>query len=147
MALHFKILFLAIFMIFMVETPFSQNNTQLLAQLEDNNNSPKFIGVAMRGNSTSAKEHEENDIPFPENYYEESFKLIHDAGMNHIRYLFYWESYAKNPSLFLEELEIVAQTADRWGIKVLYDNHQWHTSSWLESKGTGFPSFLFIGNA
>jgi hypothetical protein len=29
---------------------------------------------------------------------------------------------------------------------VLYDNHQWHTSSWLESRATGFPSFLFEGN-
>lgn len=134
-------------MMFMVETPLSQNNMQLLAQLEDKNASPSFIGVAMRGNSTSAKEHDENDIPFPKNYYEDSFKLIHDAGMNHVRYLFYWESYAKNPSLFLEELVTVAQTADSWGIKVLYDNHQWHTSSWLESKGTGFPSFLFFGNA
>jgi hypothetical protein len=47
---------------------------------------------------------------------------------------------------FMEELTTVAQTADRWGIKVLYDNHQWHTSSWLESRATGFPSFLFEAN-
>ena len=147
MLLHFNILLLAIILMFMVETLLPQNNAQLLAQLQDKNISPNFIGVAMRGNSTSEKEHDENDIPFPKNYYEDSFKLIHDAGMNHVRYLFYWESYAKNPSLFLEELVTVAQAADRWGIKVLYDNHQWHTSSWLESKGTGFPSFLFSGNA
>jgi hypothetical protein len=106
----------------------------------------QLMGVAMRGNQTSEKEKEENEIVAPRNYYEESFKLIHDAGMNHVRYLLYWESYEKNSSQFMEELTTVAQTADKWGIKVLYDNHQWHTSSWLESRATGFPSFLFEGN-
>lgn len=105
------------------------------------------MGVAMRGNHTSEKETEENEIVAPRNYYEESFKLIHDAGMNHVRYLLYWESYEKNPSQFMEELEAVARTADKWGLKVLYDNHQWHTSSWLESRATGFPSFLFQDNS
>ena len=100
------------------------------------------MGVAMRGNYTSEKETEDNEIVAPADYYEESFKLIHDAGMNHVRYLVYWESYVKNPSKFMEELATVAETADKWGIKVLYDNHQWHTSSWLESRATGFPSFL-----
>jgi hypothetical protein len=109
-------------------------------------NDQVLMGVAMRGNYTSEKETDASEIVAPRNYYEESFKLIHDAGMDHVRYLFYWESYAKNPSKFLEELETVAQTADKWGIKVLYDNHQWHTSSWLESRATGFPSFLFEGN-
>ena len=107
---------------------------------------PTLMGVAMRGNHTSEKEREGNDIVPPSNYYEESFKLIHDAGLNHVRYLLYWESYVRNPSLFMQELETVADTADRWGIKVLYDNHQWHTSSWLESRATGFPSFLFENN-
>jgi hypothetical protein len=109
-------------------------------------NNPVLMGVAMRGNHTSEKETEVSDVVAPRNYYEESFKLIHDAGMNHVRYLLYWESYEKNPSQFMEELETVAQTADKWGLKVLYDNHQWHTSSWLESRATGFPSFLFEGN-
>lgn len=107
---------------------------------------PVLMGVAMRGNYTSEKESGVSEIAAPRNYYEESFKLIHDAGLNHVRYLFYWESYEKNPSRFMEELTTVAQTADKWGIKVLYDNHQWHTSSWLESRATGFPSFLFEGN-
>jgi Cellulase (glycosyl hydrolase family 5) len=107
---------------------------------------PTLMGVAMRGNHTSEKEAEANDIVPPSDYYEESFKLIHDAGLNHVRYLLYWESYVRNPSLFMQELETVADTADRWGIKVLYDNHQWHTSSWLESRATGFPSFLFTNN-
>jgi hypothetical protein len=68
--------------------------------------------------------------------------------MNHVRYVFYWEAYEKNPSLFLRELETVASTADKWNLKVLYDNHQYHTSSWLDPKnGTGFPPSLFRSNS
>jgi hypothetical protein len=118
------------------ESNLSSSNTDL----------PTFMGVTMRGSHTSEKETQVSDTIAPSNYYDESFRLIHDAGMNHVRYLFYWESYVKNPSQFMEELAMVAETADKWGLKVLYDNHQWHTSSWLESRATGFPSFLFEGN-
>jgi hypothetical protein len=41
----------------------------------------------------------------------------------------------------------VANAADKYGIKVIYDNHQWHTSSWLEKRGTGFPTALFANNS
>ena len=55
------------------------------SQLRD----PLYMGVVMRGNDTSAKENDESNAIFPKNYYDESFRLIHDAGMNHVRYLFY----------------------------------------------------------
>jgi hypothetical protein len=85
--------------------------------LSANTDTPTFMGVAMKGNYTSHKEIGENsDNVAPSDYYEESFELIHDAGMNHVRYLLYWESYEKNPSKFMEE------------------------------RATGFPSFLFEGN-
>ena len=106
-----------------------------------------FMGVNMRGLYTSLQ-HDTNrysNAPFPIGYYENSFKLISQAGMNHVRYVFYWEAYEKNPSLFLRELETVANTADKWNLKVLYDNHQYHTSSWLDPKnGTGFPPSIFF---
>jgi hypothetical protein len=127
-------------------SPLLSQYNSTYAQQEGSESQPAYIGVAMRGNHTSAKEHQTSDFLVPNNYYEDSIRLIHDAGMNHIRYLFYWESYAKNPPAFMKEITTVAETADRYGIKVLYDNHQWHTSSWLESRGTGFPSILFAGN-
>src|ERR687894_285661 len=68
----------------------SQHNFATYAQQEGSDPLPAYIGVAMRGNHTSAKEHDTSDILFPRNYYEDSIRLIHDAGMNHIRYLFYW---------------------------------------------------------
>lgn len=44
----------------------------------------------------------------------------------------------------MKEIEQVANTADKYGIKVIYDNHQFHTSSWLNvDRGTGFPDYLF----
>jgi hypothetical protein len=113
---------------------------------QDSKSVGAFIGVAMRGYYTSRAQ-SQNFTTLPANYYEDSFRLITQAGMNHVRYLFYWEGYEKNPSLFLRELTTVANTADKWGVKVLYDNHQWHTSSWFESRGTGFPSFLFENNS
>ena len=44
----------------------------------------------------------------------------------------------------MNEIEQVANTADKYGIKIVYDNHQFHTSSWLNvDRGTGFPIYLF----
>jgi hypothetical protein len=82
---------------------------------------------------------------FPNNYYESSFQILSKTpAIDHVRYRFYWESYIKNPTAFMKEIEQVANTADKYGIKVIYDNHQFHTSSWLNvDRGTGFPHYLF----
>ena len=118
------------------------------------NNSDKnvpFTGVNVRGFYTSIQydtDRYPHAPPFPAEYYENSFRLISQAGMNHVRYVLYWEAYEKNPSLFMKELEAVASTADKWKLKVLYDNHQYHTSSWLDpTNGTGFPASLFESNS
>jgi hypothetical protein len=122
---------------------------QLKIVYSDNNQTKfeKIIGVNMKGMYTSLNYERFPNITIPSNYYEESFKLIKNIGMNHIRYVLYWEAYENNPSLFLQELESVANLADKFGLKLIYDNHQYHTSSWLDEKrGTGFPSFLFDKN-
>jgi Cellulase (glycosyl hydrolase family 5) len=116
---------------------------------KDTNRIP-FMGVNMRGLYTSLQQdtNRYSNAPFPIDYYENSFKLISQAGMNHVRYVFYWEAYEINPSLFMKELETVATTADKYGLNILYDNHQYHTSSWLDPKnGTGFPTSLFESNS
>jgi hypothetical protein len=104
------------------------------------------LGVNMRGFYTSMAESRQGfKNPFPSNYYDTSFKLLSQSGsIDHVRYRFYWESYEKDPIAFINEIEHVAQSADEYGIKVIYDNHQFHTSSWLNSaRGTGFPTYLF----
>lgn len=102
------------------------------------------LGVNMRGYYSSMPESREAlKNPFPGNYYESSFKTLKEAKViDHVRYRFYWESYERDPIAFLEELEVVANTADKYGINVIYDNHQFHTSSWL-GNGTGFPAYFF----
>lgn len=110
--------------------------------------SQPLIGVNMLGYYTSLPQTRDFKNPFPDNYYDESFKLIKDGGMNHVRYVYYWESFVKNPIAFINELKFVATLADKYGLKVIYDNHQFHTSSWLNpQRGTGFPSFLFQNNS
>ncbi len=88
---------------------------------------------------------EGHKYPFPINYYESSIRTISQSEIiDHIRYRFYWESYIRNPDRFIKEIETLAKTADKYGVKVIYDNHQFHTSSWLNvARGTGFPAFLF----
>lgn len=106
-----------------------------------------LVGVVMKGGVTDQKQVRNDTSLPPANYFNESFKLIKDAGLNHVRFLLYWEAYEKNPQAFMNELEQVANLADKYGIKVIYDNHQWHTSSWLEKRGTGFPASLFENNS
>jgi len=103
-----------------------------------------YMGVDMKGLYTSTIHNKMSQFHFPENYYNDSFKLITSVGMNHIRYVLYWEAFENDPISFIDELESVASLADKSGLHVIYDNHQYHTSSWLDPlKGTGFPPSLF----
>jgi Cellulase (glycosyl hydrolase family 5) len=106
-----------------------------------------FIGVNMKGLYSSTIPKNLSSIRFPDNYYNDSFKLITSAGMNHIRDVLYWQAYEKDPLSFIKELQTVASLADKWGLHVIYDNHQFHTSSWLDPvRGDGFPPSLFNDN-
>ena len=118
------------------------NSTQLSATKV---NQP-FLGINMRGYYTSMPQLRDGfKSPFPDNYYESSFETISKThAIDHLRYRFYWESYVRNSTAFMNEVEQVANLADKYGIKIVYDNHQFHTSSWLNvGRGTGFPIYLF----
>jgi hypothetical protein len=124
--------------------------------ISGSDNSVPYVGVNMQGlyisleglhvNSKSTQDERSLSptVHFPPNYYNDSFRTIAQGGMNHVRLVLYWEAYEKNPAAFIKELTTVAQTADKYGLKVMYDNHQFHTSSWLNNRrGTGFPPSLF----
>ena len=105
-----------------------------------------FLGINMRGYYTSMPQLRDGfKSPFPNNYYESSFQTISKThAIDHLRYRFYWESYVRNSTAFMNEIEQVANAADKYGIKIVYDNHQFHISSWLNvERGTGFPIYLF----
>jgi hypothetical protein len=108
-----------------------------------------YVGVNMRGVYTAVSETKNNvsAVSLPANYYEDSFRILSEAGMNHVRYTLYWEAYVVNPTSFINELQTVANAADKYGINVIYDNHQFHTSSYLNpERGNGFPSSLLESN-
>ena len=122
----------------------SKDSFSLVAGKEDHG---PFVGTNLRGYNTSMAQQRDSSLHYPYDYYDKSFKLMSENGFDHIRYVFYWESYVKNPEAFIAELKTVAETADRWGIKVLYDNHQFQTSSWLNPvSGTGFPETFFVND-
>ena len=104
-------------------------------------------GVVMKGAFVSMKQHGIGLPLAPPNYIEDSLRMISEAGLNHVRFVFYWEAYDRDPQAFIKEIQSVANAADKYGLKIIYDNHQWHTSSWLEVKATGFPWSLFEGNS
>jgi hypothetical protein len=134
-------------MLFLNVTVFSiPLHTDTSAQVAQS--SQPYYGVDMRGVNTAVSQVKNSTLEsLPPNYYEDSFRILHDAGMNHVRYTFYWEAYAVNPTAFMNELQMVANAADKYGIKVIYDNHQFHTSSYLNpQRGNGFPSALFEGD-
>ncbi|MDP9304885.1 MAG: hypothetical protein M3O68_00890 [Thermoproteota archaeon] len=89
------------------------------------------------------KQHDNGSPEAPQDYIDDSLKMISKAGLDHARFLFYWEAFERDPKAFMKEIESVAKAGDKYGVKIIYDNHQWHTSSWLEDKGTGFPWSLF----
>ena len=100
-------------------------------------------GVAMKGAFVNMKQHDERWLSAPQNYIENSLRMISGAGLNHVRIVFYWEAYERDPVAFIKEIQSIATAGDKYGLKIIYDNHQWHTSSWLEARGTGFPWSLF----
>jgi polyhydroxyalkanoate synthesis regulator phasin len=102
-------------------------------------------GVVMKGAFVNMKQDDNGSPEAPQDYIDDSLKMISEAGLDHARFLFYWEAYERDPDAFIKEIKSVADAADKYGVKIIYDNHQWHTSSWLEDRGTGFPWSLFEG--
>jgi polyhydroxyalkanoate synthesis regulator phasin len=109
--------------------------------------SQSINGVAMKGAFVNMKQEDSGSPCAPRDYIEDSLKMISGAGLNHVRFVFYWEAYERDPKAFMKEIQSVARAADKYGVKIIYDNHQWHTSSWLEDRGTGFPWSLIQGNS
>lgn len=61
----------------------------------NNDKNVPFMGVNVRGFYTSLQydtDRYPHAPPFPVDYYENSFRLISQAGMDHVRYVFYWEA-------------------------------------------------------
>jgi hypothetical protein len=92
----------------------------------------------------------ENDdrVGGPANYVQDSMRYLNSYGFNLVRVPYYWEAYESWPAAFMNEIELIAQTADTYDMCVVFDNHHWFTSSYWDTaidkpgKPKGFPSFV-----
>src|ERR687897_3325122 len=66
---------------------------------------PPYNGVDMHGFYTRTSQARDTSYDLPDNYFEESFRILSDNGLNHVRFLIFWESFVKNPTEFIEELK------------------------------------------
>jgi aryl-phospho-beta-D-glucosidase BglC (GH1 family) len=102
--------------------------------------SSKLVGVNFHGYQSSAYQNRETPIP-PQDYIDDSFKIFSDNGLACIRVTLYWESWELNENGFKDDLNAIGEAADKYGIRCIYDNHQWECSSWIGS-GIGFPNSI-----
>jgi hypothetical protein len=70
-------------------------------------------GVVMKGAFVNMKQHDNGSPQAPSNYIDDSLKKISAAGLDHARFLFYWEAYERDPKAFMKEIESVANAADK----------------------------------
>jgi aryl-phospho-beta-D-glucosidase BglC (GH1 family) len=84
-----------------------------------------YVGVNMRGVYTAVSETKNNisAVSLPANYYEDSFRILSEAGMNHVRYTLYWEAYVVNPTSFINELQTVEMDSHHHYLKVIPNFH------------------------
>jgi Cellulase (glycosyl hydrolase family 5) len=99
---------------------------------------PQLIGVNFHGYESSSYQNRSTPHP-PENYIEDSFRIFADSGFTCVRVTLYWESLELNRDRCLDDLGVIADSADKHGIKCIYDNHQWECSSWI-GNGIGMPN-------
>jgi hypothetical protein len=97
-------------------------------------------GVNFHGYESTAYQNRTTPLP-PSNYIQDSFKIFADTGITCIRVTFSWESWELDRDGFLEDLKVIAQSADNYGIRCIYDNHQWECSSWI-GNGIGMPNSI-----
>ena len=56
---------------------------------------PPYNGVDMHGFYTRTSQARDTNYDLPDNYFEESFKILSSNGLNHVRFLIFWESFVK----------------------------------------------------
>jgi hypothetical protein len=52
-----------------------------------------------------------------------------------------WESWEFDVNHCTEDLNLISEAADKYGIMCIYDNHQWECSSWIGC-GIGMPNSI-----
>jgi hypothetical protein len=71
-------------------------------------------GVVMKGVFVNMKQHDNGSPEAPQDYIGDSLKMISKAGLDHVRFLFYWEAFERDPKAFMKEIESVANAGDKY---------------------------------
>ncbi|MEM2857150.1 MAG: cellulase family glycosylhydrolase [Candidatus Nitrosocaldaceae archaeon] len=108
----------------------------------------KFTGVVFMDPILSSPE-KEKEVPQSAQPTINGIKYLASKGFTGIRIPFYWEAYTARPADFLARMKLIADTAEKNGICIIWDNHHYYTTSaWKLTKngnhvnGRGFPSFI-----
>ncbi len=101
---------------------------------------PLLMGVNFHSYGSSAYQNRYTPLP-PRNYVEDSFKIFADNQITCIRVTIFWESYELDLHQFSEDLNLIGEEADKYGITCIYDNQQWECSSWMGC-GIGMPNSI-----
>lgn len=108
--------------------------------------SQPLVGFSMKGYQTNMPQERDILRAMPPNYFENSLAAFSQNHLDLVRYLVVWEAYERDPTAFMNELNALANAADKTGVKVIYTLDQFRTSSWLDpERGYGFPNSLFEG--
>jgi hypothetical protein len=100
----------------------------------------KLIGVNFHSYGSAAYQNRITPLP-PQNYVDDSFKIFAENKVTCVRVTVYWESWELDVNQFREDLNLIADAADKYGIMCIYDNHQWECSSWI-GYGIGMPNSI-----
>jgi hypothetical protein len=98
----------------------------------------QLVGVNFHGFESSYYQNRSIPPP-PKNYTEDSFRIFAENGIKCVRVTLYWESWELNRDRCLDDLSVIADSADKYEVMCIYDNHQWECSSWL-GYGIGMPN-------
>jgi hypothetical protein len=101
---------------------------------------PSLISINFHSYGPSRYQNKTTPLP-PLNYVEDSFRIFAESGITCIRVPISWESWELDSNQFYEDLNLIAKTADKYGIMCIYDNHQWECSSWI-GYGIGMPNSI-----
>ena len=141
-------LWLFVGLLFVLISTTSLSSPVLYAQQPQQPQQPSqpLVGFSMKGYQTNMPQEREIIRAMPPNYFENSLAAFSQNHLDLVRYLVVWEAYERDPTAFMNELNALANAADKTGVKVIYTLDQFRTSSWLDpERGYGFPNSLFEG--
>src|SRR5262245_30766878 len=94
---------------------------------EPQQTSQPLVGFSMKGYQTNMPQERDIIRAMPPNYFENSLAAFSQNKLDLVRYLIVWEAYERDPTAFMNELNALANAADKSGVRVIYTLDQFRT--------------------